>query len=194
MIRKVTKTNLLKDIHECKLLNVPRDARLNELEFYFPVTFLTPQSFSDIFKENFHIDLPEEIPEQMGRLTFSPFRGFMKGFIDMVFHFMGKFYIVDWKTNFLGYERRDYNQSALMNEMAKHYYFLQAIIYTIAVNQYLRFRVPKYNYEDRFGGTLYLFLRGIDPQMGPDYGIYFLRPCADAIHKATEILIGDLAC
>lgn len=191
MINNLISTNLLKNKPELKLSSISKKMRLNELEFYFPIKLLSPDILKELFKENFRLNVPGEFPEQIGRLTFSPFRGFMKGFIDLVFLFENQFFIIDWKTNYLGPEPSDYSQEIIREEMLRHYYFLQAIIYTLAANQYLRQRLPDYNYQQNFGGTLYLFVRGISPDLGPDYGIYCLKPDGRAIEEVSKILIGN---
>jgi exodeoxyribonuclease V beta subunit len=54
-------------------------------------------------------------------------------------------------------------------------YDLQSLIYSIALHRYLASRVPGYRYEEHFGGSFYLFLRGMRPLSGPDNGVYFER-------------------
>ena len=127
--------------------------------------------------------------DSMGRLTFSPTRGFMKGFMDMVFHFKDRFYIVDWKSNHLGNRMENYASQSLLPVMVKDFYILQYHIYTLALDQYLRLRIHNYRYEDHFGGVFYIFLRGIDPEKGPDSGIYRDLPAPEVIHKLRETLL-----
>ncbi len=119
----------------------------------------------------------------MGRLSFSPVNGFMKGFMDMVFQFRDKFYLVDWKSNFLGNSISYYGQEALGSAMKEELYILQYHIYAAALNQYLKVRVPDYSYDKHFGEVYYIFLRGVDPDMGPDFGIYRDRPSGELIQE-----------
>jgi exodeoxyribonuclease V beta subunit len=114
----------------------------------------------------------------------------MKGFIDMVFCFSGRFYLVDWKSNFLGNQVSDYGQEALKKSMSSNFYVLQYHLYALALNQYLAARLPHYRYERHFGGVYYFFLRGIDPAFGPEYGIYRDRPEEGLITEVQERLIG----
>jgi exodeoxyribonuclease V beta subunit len=72
--------------------------------------------------------------------------------------------------------------------MKDEFYILQYHIYTVALNQYLKLRLPDYTYEKHFGGIYYIFLRGIDPHMGPDFGIYRDRPPG----KLITALCGEL--
>ncbi len=131
-------------------------------------------------------------PSGMGRLNFRPLEGFMRGFIDLVFRFRERFYIVDWKSNFLGGRTEDYGQASLQKAMAEGFYHLQYHLYTVAVHKYLEVRIPGYRYESHFGGVFYLFLRGIDPAKGGDYGVYRHRPAAAAIEALCSNLIGPI--
>jgi len=70
--------------------------------------------------------------------------------------------------------------------MEKELYVLQYHIYAVAVHQYLGVRVKNYHYSEHFGGVFYLFLRGICPNRGTEYGIFFDRP--------EYNLINDLSC
>ena len=91
--------------------------------------------------------------------------GMMKGFIDLVFEFEGKYYIADWKSNHLGNSYSDYSQERISGEMEKHNYFLQYYIYSAALNRYLKQRLgSSYSYEKHFGGVYYFFVRGMNPE------------------------------
>ena len=86
---------------------------------------------------------------------------FMHGFIDLVFEHKGKFFIIDWKTSYLGGTFEDYNQSSLKKAMENNFYNLQAEIYLSALKKYLKFKTKKENVDDYIGGIFYIFLRGI---------------------------------
>ena len=113
----------------------------------------------------------------------------MKGFMDMAFQFQNRFYVLDWKSNFLGSRLEDYGQEAMAAAMKDEYYIIQYHIYTVALNQYLHLRLPGYNYETHFGGVYYMFLRGVDPDRGTDFGIYRERPSEDFINELCMSLI-----
>ena len=163
--------------------------RLNELEFYLPLKSISPAKLNKIFQVNLGHQLPADLPEFIDRLQFSPTRGFMKGYMDLVFQWRGRFYLVDWKSNFLGPRKEDYGLETLTFEMKKELYVLQYCIYSLALDQYLRLRMSGYQYEKHFGGVYYIFLRGVDPEMGPDFGIYRDVPSPDLISALREGLI-----
>jgi exodeoxyribonuclease V beta subunit len=114
--------------------------------------------------------------DQVDNLEFAPAQGFMKGFIDLVFEAHGRFYVVDYKSNWLGTDPHDYQERRLPAVMADNAYYLQYLVYTVALHRYLRLRLPGYDYHSHFGGVFYLFLRGMGPELGPDFGIYRDRP------------------
>jgi exodeoxyribonuclease V beta subunit len=165
------------------LSQIPQSARLNELEFYFPLKMLSREKLSAILGKN---DLKATGLE---RLNFNPVQGFMHGFIDMVFQHAGRFYLVDWKSNVLGSGVADYAPASLRRAMSEHFYTLQSRLYAVALHQYLTLRLPGYQYETHFGGIYYLFIRGMDRSCGPAYGIYEDRPAASLINTLSGILI-----
>jgi exodeoxyribonuclease V beta subunit len=165
------------------LSQIPQSARLNELEFYFPLQMLSREKLSAIFGKG---DLKETGLE---RLNFNPIQGFMHGFIDLVFQHEGRFYLVDWKSNVLGPGIADYAPASLRQAMTEHFYILQSRLYTVALHQYLTLRLPDYQYENHFGGIYYLFIRGMDPAYGPAYGVYEDRPAASLIDTLCRTLI-----
>ena len=109
----------------------------------------------------------------------------MRGFIDLVFRFDGLFYIVDWKSNWLGNRPSDYDQPNLRSSIQRHYYFLQYHLYAVAADLFLRARIPGYDYKRHFGGVFYIFLRGVDPAM-PERGIFRDRPDASLIRDLAR--------
>ena len=108
-------------------------------------------------------------------LQFQQVEGMLKGFIDLVFSWEGKYYVVDYKSNWLGESSEDYTQEAMMNAMMDHRYDLQYQLYTLALHRFLQQRVPDYDYRTHFGGIYYLFLRGIDKEH-PGNGVYAYLP------------------
>ncbi|MBM3208143.1 MAG: hypothetical protein FJZ57_06010 [Chlamydiae bacterium] len=83
----------------------------------------------------------------------------MKGFIDAVFIWKNKYFILDWKTNFLGNCETSYLEENIKKTMQQQDYFLQAAIYSEALKRYIQ-QFEKRNFSACFGGALYVFLRG----------------------------------
>ena len=147
-----------------------------EREFHLPVRRLEAEKLAQLSGLD---------PEN--RLQFSPRTGWLKGFIDLVFRYDGRFYLVDWKSNRLGPNGAAYSQENIAASMASHHYPLQAQLYAVALHRYLRQRVAGYEYEKHFGGMSYLFVRGLDPAV-PGQGVWHHRPDADAIAALDEWL------
>lgn len=110
--------------------------------------------------------------EEVNGIKINP--GFMKGVIDLVFMHQCKYYIVDWKSNWLGNTLEDYRSERLEAAMHEHDYFLQAVLYRDALKRYLKITEPK-AFDEVFGGVFYVFLRGLDPQRS-DTGVIWIAP------------------
>jgi exodeoxyribonuclease V beta subunit len=105
----------------------------------------------------------------------------------MVFTYEGKWYLVDYKSNHLGDTYADYGGEALSREMTEHHYFLQYHIYVVALHRYLSLRLPDYDYDTHFGAVYYLFIRGMSPDTGPDFGVFKDRPEKGLIESLSEL-------
>ena len=166
------------------LAQVPMSARLNELEFCFPVRELSPALLRAGFAGTH-----TELAARLGRLGFIPAGGFVKGFIDLVFRIDGRFHILDWKSNWLGHRVEDYGQAALARAMTENFYTLQYHLYAVALHRYLALRVPGYDYARHFGGVRYVFLRGLDVGR-PALGIFADRPDAALVESLNTAWAG----
>jgi exodeoxyribonuclease V beta subunit len=177
------------DFARFRLSSLTAADRINEMEFYFPLNRVTPGRLKETFARIGRRNRIGQFPTRLDRLSFTPSLGFMKGYIDMIFHHQGRFYLLDWKSNYLGSTLDKYNQSSLYETMDAHYYILQYHIYTLALHQYLRLQHPNYRYEDHFGGVFYLFIRGINQRQGAKYGVFYDRPDPGRIHALGQLLI-----
>ena len=130
--------------------------------------------------------------EQVRRLRFAPLDGFVKGYIDLVFRHDGRFYVADYKSNFLGEDYASYGTESLRGAMAHGHYYLQYLLYALAVHRHLATRIPDYSYERHFGGVLYLFLRGM--RRDDDCGVFFDRPAKAHIDALSELFVQPREC
>jgi exodeoxyribonuclease V beta subunit len=188
-ITDVLSIALLPELATLKLSSIQMSDRVNEMEFYFPLNHLSPRNFSKIFSSHPQAEELKDFSGNLAKLDFRPLRGFMKGFIDLVFQHAGRFYLVDWKSNYLGPTLDDYDQTALIQTMQTDLYTLQYHLYTLALHQYLRYQKPEYCYEDHFGGVFYIFIRGVDNLRSPGTGVFFDFPDSDLIHALGKMLI-----
>jgi len=159
------------------LRTIAENDRRPEMEFVIPAArMLTAGSLAAVFARH---QAPAACPDygtRVAALGFEPLTGYLRGFIDLVFRFGDRWYVVDYKSNHLGSTPHDYAPARLARVMDEHHYVLQYHLYTLAVHRHLRTRLPGYDYARDFGGILYLFLRGMDPDHPPGYGIFHDRP------------------
>ncbi|MFC1811842.1 exodeoxyribonuclease V subunit beta [Thermodesulfobacteriota bacterium] len=188
-IQHVISTPLLRGRGDLVLSSIGSSDRINEMEFYFPIKSITPYKLKNIFSDFGSVDIPSDFSQRLEDLSFSPSEGFMKGYIDMIFRSKDCYYLVDWKSNFLGARIKDYGKKVLENTMRNDFYILQYYLYTLALHLYLRSRVADYRYETHFGGVFYVFIRGVDTHRGSDYGIYTDLPSPRLIEALEESLI-----
>jgi exodeoxyribonuclease V beta subunit len=159
--------------------------RLNELAFDFAL-------------DNLSIDKLNVLLEQISATGLAPieiddFRGLITGVIDLVFEYQGKYYLADYKSNYLGGRLEDYSEDKLKRAILDRRYDLQYLLYSIALHRYLSQRLPDYQYERDFGGVYYLFIRAMRPQQDLRYGVYFDLPAYADLSALDSLLaaVGD---
>ncbi len=170
------------------LNRIPEDKRLIELEFHFPLSPMDARGLRSLLLEH-GFAASETMRKAVEQIRFADVSGFMKGFIDLVFEVDGRFYLADYKSNWLGREPADYAGERLAHAMAQHAYYLQYLFYTLALHRYLALRLPGYCYERHFGGLFYLFVRGMHPTAGPACGVYRERPSRQLVEAMDRYLI-----
>jgi exodeoxyribonuclease V beta subunit len=166
------------------LSNIRPSAMIREMEFYFPLNRITASQLDTVLSD-------KQDDFSKSRFNFSPVEGFMKGFMDCIFEFDGKFYLIDWKSNFIGPSFSDYGITSIASVMKKEGYDLQYLIYITALNEFLAGKKPDYDYERHFGGAAYIFLRGICEGCDGKSGIYFCKPEKEKISDLKRLMIGS---
>ncbi len=165
-----------------------RQQRLNELGFVFPAAAsVSPKAVAAVFRRHRSDRVPPDYPGRIGALGFGAFQGVLKGFMDMVFSYQGRWYLADYKSNFLGEQFGAYAPLRLTEAMAAHHYFLQYHLYLVALHRYLAYRIPGYDYAAHFGGVYYLFIRGMSPATGHAVGVFRDRPKASMVQALSDI-------
>ena len=110
--------------------------------------------------------------------------GMLKGVIDLVFCHGGRYYVLDYKSNYLGEDAAAYHPDAMARAMAGHRYDLQSILYILALHRLLKARLRAYDYERDVGGAVYLFVRGVDAS---GTGVYADKPPGILIHDLDRL-------
>ncbi|MDD5035414.1 MAG: exodeoxyribonuclease V subunit beta, partial [Methylococcaceae bacterium] len=185
MVQAVLNADL--DSSGLKLVNIESGDRLAEMEFTYPLGELESGGLKQGLMDP-DLGLPVEFAQAAAGLNFETVKGYMKGFIDLVFEASGRFYLLDYKSNWLGAEPRHYAHPSLLKAMAREHYYLQYLIYCLALHRYLGLRLPDYDYEAHFGGVFYLFLRGIGHPGAPDCGLFRDRPGQKLIEALDALL------
>jgi len=185
MVTDVMSTTLPEDI---VLGSITTTRRLTELEFSLPAPRVSAHTLNGALKS-----LGYEVP----RLTFRDLEGYLKGFIDLVFEHRGRYYVIDWKSNHLGYAPSDYGPAELQTAMVEHSYHLQYLLYSLAMERYLKHRVPSYRHDTHFGGVFYLFVRGVRPDWrnadGTPAGVFHNRPSAATLARLDALFADEPA-
>jgi exodeoxyribonuclease V beta subunit len=113
--------------------------------------------------------------------------GMLKGFMDLVFEHRGRYYVADYKSNWLGPDAAAYSPEAMGAEILHARYELQYVLYLLALHRLLQARLPDYDYDRHVGGAVYLFLRGL---AAPSQGLHCERPPRRLIEDLDRLFIG----
>lgn len=154
-----------------------------EMQFFLDLKPLQAYQVNKLVKQY------DALSARAGDLQFQTVQGYLKGFIDLTFEFEGKYYLLDYKSNYLGDQLSDYNQTNIENMMVEHRYDFQYQLYTLALHRLLRTRLPNYDYETHIGGVFYTFIRGM--QDDPRCGVYFNKPAFALIDSLDKLFSGE---
>lgn len=153
-----------------RLRDLAPERKQVELEFFLPMGRVTAPALTALCQQH------DPLSRGNKPLSFATVQGMLKGFIDLVFEWQGRWYLLDYKSNHLGMSPTDYSRPALELAMVEHRYDLQYQLYSLALHRLLSLRLPGYDFEQHFGGVFYLFLRGM-----PQGGIFHTRPSRELV-------------
>ncbi len=209
-------------VGEHALADIAPADRLDELRFDLPIAgghrtagrALTLEAIAEVLAHHApDAGHPHALAAQ--RLSARPpaeVRGFLTGSIDLVARVDGGYLLADYKSNWLGVADPggfaaesplpltldDYHPQRLADEMVRHDYLLQALLYTVALHRLLRWRLgDDYDYTRDVRGFAYLFLRGMT---GPDaprlddggaYGVYADKFPFEVVDDVDALLNGE---
>lgn len=125
----------------------------SELEFWFEAQQVDVIQLDRMVRST---ELPG-VPRQP--LQADTLNGMFKGFIDLAFEYQGRYYVVDYKSNWLGADDGAYTREAMEASMAAHRYDLQYVLYVLALHRQLRLRLPDYDYDRDMGSSLLVHAR-----------------------------------
>jgi exodeoxyribonuclease V beta subunit len=213
-LRAVLGTPLGPVLDNLRLRDFARADRLDELGFELPLAggdrpngWLTLSRIAAVLRDFLAPDDP--LAGYADRLEDAGLRqsvrGYLTGSLDLVVRLPGadgsRFAVLDYKTNWLGpldqpLTALHYRPSVIAEEMQRHHYALQALLYTVALHRYLRWRLPGHDAERNLAGVVYLFLRGMTgPQVpmidGAPCGVLGWRPPEGLVEALSRALDGE---
>jgi exodeoxyribonuclease V beta subunit len=154
---------------------------LREWRFDLAVSRLDSRALVNAFRECGGDE--SRYADHLERLGDGPRRGFLTGVMDLVAEHDGRWYLIDWKSNHLGRSRGGFGAEAMRAEMMECHYVLQYHLYLVALDRYLRLRLPRWDRRSMLGGVIYPFLRGIALD-SPD-GWHVVRPGEDLLDSVA---------
>ena len=196
VVESVARTPLPSEFTSIRLADVVQGQLRPEIEFTLAASgrsqreAFSPASLSAVLSEAPAGSPLQCYAERISRMGWRELDGYLRGFIDAVFCDGERYYLIDYKSNHLGSQQADYLPDRLLQPMIDHDYILQYLIYGIALDRHLAQRLEGYDYDVHFGGVYYLFLRGLSPSHEPGCGVFFDRPSAELICRASALL-GD---
>jgi exodeoxyribonuclease V beta subunit len=153
---------------------------LPEMEFWLPTTFIQTAKLDALCHQYLlGQQARPKLPERQ-------LHGMLMGYADLVFEHEGRYWVLDYKSNFLGWGDHHYDRASLEHAMAEHRYDMQAALYMLALHRLLQKRLAdRYDPAQHLGGAVYLFLRGIQ---GPENGVYLVPPSIDMLSALDQML------
>jgi exodeoxyribonuclease V beta subunit len=218
-LQQVFATPLGGTLGDLRLQDVPLACRLDELRFDLPIlggarrapesdSLRPAQELVAALRSRDDGVLPDDWLASLARLDRVRLAGFLTGSIDLVFRApasdgTSRWFVADYKSNRIDPKRtgrcvpQGFARSDMTAEMARHDYFLQYHLYTVALHRYLRWRLPDYDYDEHMGGVYYLFFRGM---IGTDteregshvHGCWFDRPSRTVVDALDRALSGEV--
>lgn len=172
-----------------ELTAVSRERQLIEWKFTAPLASTVPARLADLFQSHGRDAVGNDYGPLLARLSPAAVAGYLTGFVDLIFSHQDRWYVIDWKSNYLGPEKASYGDAEIWTAMCHHHYVLQYHLYLLALHRYLKQRLPGYDYERHVAGAYYVFLRGIgEPADGT--GWYHDRPPAGLIAALDARIAG----
>ncbi|MFC3852652.1 exodeoxyribonuclease V subunit beta [Salinispirillum marinum] len=164
-------------------------ATLRETEFYFPLVGSQNRALMRLLR-TYRSGGNREAEQLWADMPMRRLEGMMHGYIDLIFEHNGQYFVCDYKSTWLGERWEHYHPVALHENIQRHWYDLQYLIYTLALHRYLAQRLPDYRPERHLGGVYYLYLRGMSTE-APGSGVYFTRPDESMIEALDALMHGE---
>ena len=186
-LRLVAATPFTEAAEAPRLVDLSKDVQLRELEFTLHVDRPKLPGLAEILSQ---YGAPAAVPryyERLAEVSGQTLQSFLRGYIDLMFEWQGRWYVADYKSNTLP----TYGPEAINEAVQRAHYLLQAQLYTAAAHRYLKQRVADYDPEEHWGGALFLFLRGMRGPESEVSSVFFDRQPAKLLSAVDRWLGGD---
>ena len=172
------------DGDQLRLATLPAVQRQSELGFDISLGWFDGHRLDALLRAN------GMLPDAAPTLDFQRVNGLLTGYVDLVFQYQGRYYVADFKSNYLGPRRSDYDTPAMTRSIVEHRYDLQYLLYSLALERHLKQRLgQRYDPDRHYGGVYYLYLRGMSASAEDGYGVFYQRP-DDALRASVNDIIG----
>ncbi len=178
-------TPLIEESGAPRLIDLTLTQQLRELEFTLSVDRPSLGGLVDILARHRAPAAAPRYHERLDDVSEQTLRGFLRGYIDLVFEWRGRWYVADYKSNTLP----TYGPDEVAEAVQREHYLLQALLYTAAAHRYLAQRVARYDPETHWGGALLLFLRGMQGEKHSGSSVFVDRQPA-ALLRAVDRWLG----
>lgn len=196
----ILNANLLpkaKDGDQVKLSNLKALDCARELDYFLPCKDFKVRVLNGICHDFYESEVKAfemlSVPE-LPDLKTSNFKGYMNGSLDLVAKFDTetgpKFYMIDYKSNYLGNSFSQYTQQKILKSIFESRYDVQILFYSLALYRFLKTTLPNFSYEKDFGGVMYLYLRGMNSFDTKSPGQFYVKPSEALIDRLDRLFKG----
>lgn len=196
----ILNANLLpkaKDGDQVKLSNLKSLDCARELDYFLPCKDFKVRVLNGICHDFYESEVKAfemlSVPE-LPDLKKSNFKGYMNGSLDLVAKFDTetgpKFYMIDYKSNYLGNSFSQYTQQKILKSIFESRYDVQILFYSLALYRFLKTTLPNFSYEKDFGGVMYLYLRGMNSFDTKSPGQFYVKPSEALIDRLDRLFKG----
>lgn len=169
-----------------RLIDLFEDRQLRELEFTLCADQPKLEDLAKLMKQHGAPATAPRYYERLAEVSSATLQQFLRGYIDLMFEWQGRWYVADYKSNTLP----AYEPEAVNEAVQRNHYVLQGQLYAAAAHRYLKQRVPGYDPETDWGGALFLFLRGMRGPESAGVSVFFDRQPADLLRAVDDWLGG----